>query len=295
MSVPVTMRIELPREYGPLRELRLGDTVTLGRPLPGAGPERVNVPGRWLGVPRDAMVSGELLRIAYQDLDRGRAMIGWRTGAQHHPASLRFGVTPPDAGTDVAAEGRLMVGCGEAHRLYVSRLSAQEQRFVQRFVLEFQVSSVAEEVDRQLRMIENTQPPWDHRWRSLVEDWWEPRRGQPAGVLTWRRCLQVTGRLLGAPEGRLADVVAEGLQHRGYRTADAEAVRKAWNRAVIELVDAVNRPDRRWMLAALAVPRLAEYVVRRELGENPGRLPSGEPQIRQLLASLRATGEPEWK
>lgn len=295
MTVPVTMRIELPRERGMQRELVLGQRIVLGRPAPGAGPQRVNVPGRWLGLSRDGMVSAELLRLVYQDIDRGQAMIGWRTGAQHHPASIRFGPTPPGAVPDLDGEGRLVVVPGAVTRLFVSRLSTRQNRFVQRFVIEFAVGSMLRE--RGDVGGGQTLTSDDYQWVDLVEEWWLPRRREPESgqALTWRRCLEVTARLAsGAPENQLAEVVADGLRRRGHPDVDADAVRKAWNRAMIRLAEVLSEPERRWMVSALAVPGLAEYLDRARPDPRGARLPSGEPQIRRLMLGLRATGQREW-
>lgn len=296
MIVPVTLRVELPRERGMRRELTLGRRIVLGRSVPGAGSDRIDVPGRWLGVSRDAMVSAELLRIVYQDLDRGRAVIGWRTGAQHHPTSIRFGTTPPGLVPDLHGEGRLVVTPGEASRLYVSRLSTQQNRFVQRFLLEFTVSGSGDHSGE--RGGGNTLTDDGYRWIDLLEEWWLPRRREPESgqALTWRRCLEVTGRLAGdAPDNQLAEVVARGLRRRGHPEVDADAVRKAWNRAMIRLTEVLSEPERRWMVSALAVPGLAEYLDRDRPAHRGARLPSGEPQIRRLLVGLRSTGQPEWQ
>jgi hypothetical protein len=297
MTSPVTMRIELPRERGIQRELALGQRVVLGRPMAGASPDRVNVPGRWLGVTRDGMVSAELLRLAYQDIDRGQAMIGWRTGAQHHPASIRFGTAPPGVVPDLDGEGRLVVMPGAVTRLFVSRLSTQQNRFVQRFVLEFTMGGL-----RGDRGGDggggNTLTSDDYWWIDLVDEWWTPRRREPESgqALTWRRCLEVTARLAaGAPESQLAEVVADGLRRRGYTEVDADAVRKAWNRAMIRLAEVLGDPSRRWMVSALAVPGLEDYLDRHRAGDRSARLLSGEPQIRPLLRGLRATGQQEWQ
>jgi hypothetical protein len=278
------------------RELVLGKRIVLGRPMPGSGPDRVDVPGRWLGVSRDSMVSAELLRLVYQDIDRGQAMIGWRTGAQHHPASIRFGTTPPGAVPDLDGEGRLVVVPGAVTRLFVSRLSARQNRFVQRFVIEFTVGSMLR--DRGDVGGGQTLTSDDYQWVDLVEEWWLPRRREPESgqALTWRRCLEVTARLAsGAPENQLAEVVAEGLRRRGHADVDADAVRKAWNRAMIRLAEVLSEPERRWMVSALAVPGLAEYLDRARPDHRGVRLPSGEPQIRRLMLGLRATGQREWQ
>lgn len=294
MTVPVTMRVELPRERGVQRMLSLGQRVVLGRPLPGGGPDRVDVPGRWLGVSRDGMVSAELLRLAYQDIDRGRAMIGWRTGAQHHPASIRFGTAPPGAVPDLDGEGRIVVAPGAPTRLYVSRLSAQQNRFVQRFAIEFTVGRMP---DDGIICGGPTLPGDDYRWIELVEAWWTPKRQSTSGqALTWRRCLEVTARLASsAPDNQLAEVVALGLRQRGHADVDADGVRKAWNRAMIGLAEVLAEPKRRWMVSALAVPGLAEYLDRESPDNRVARLPCGERQIRQLLLGLRATGQREWQ
>ena len=106
----------------------------------------------------------------------------------------------------------------------------------------------------------------------------------------------MTARLAsGAPENQLAEIVADGLRRRGYTEVDADAVRKAWNRAMIRLAEVLGDPDRRWMVCALAVPGLAEYLDRDRPDHRGARLPSGEPQIRRLLRGLRATGQQEWQ
>ena len=321
MSPLVTLRIELPRERGPERELGLGGRLTLGRLLPDGGAERLVVPGRWLGVVQDGMVSAELLRIVYQDVDDGRAVIGWRTRAQHHPTGIRFGALSPGAvppgaphapagsgaEPDLAGEGRIVVGPGEVRRLVVSRLSTEHRRFLPRFSVQFAVAG------RRLPPLPPPTPPGKtqtdqaHHWLPLVEDWWQPRRKEgatPSGV-TWQRCLQVTFRLVvaGTPEGALASAVAEGLRHRGHPEADADVVRKAWTRAMTRLVEVLADPDLAWMVPALAVPGLAAYLGAGGVGGAGGvavggarpRLPAGETQIRHLVVGLRATGRAEWQ
>jgi hypothetical protein len=329
MTLPVTLRIELPRERGPERELHLGQRLTLGRPMPGqGGPDRLVVPGRWLGVRQEGMVSAELLRIVYQDVDEGRAVLGWRTRAQHHPTAIRFGIepidgAPPGIEPDLAAEGRIVVGPGEVCRLVVSRLSAEQRRFVTRFAVQFAAAGPAPRRSM-------PQPPWipitrieSGHWLPLVENWWTSKR--PEAGLTWQRCLSVTSRLVaddGALPGELASAVAQALHPRGFPDADPAAVRKAWTRAMTRLVEVLTDPDLdpafdagrapecrpddeprpglAWMVPALAVPGLAKYLAAREAGEREAggvrpRLPAGEEQIRSLVVALRATGRAEWQ
>jgi len=298
MDLSVSMCIELTRERRVERELHLGQPVTLGRRLTGSAPDRVDVPGRWLGVAQDGMVSAELLRVVYQDVDAGRAVVGWRTGAQHHPAAIRFGTAPPGAEPDLAGEGRLLVGPGQVGRLFVSRLSARNHRFEPRFVVALSCAR-SQRPAVPVMVPPPTQGPDENHWLPLVEDWWRPRRREPdaASVVSWQRCLQVTARLVveGTPEGALAAAVAQALRHRGHADADADVVRKAWTRAMARLADELAEPARAWMVTALAVPGLAEYLAAAAAGGARPRLPAGEAQIRHLAIGLRATGRAEWQ
>ena len=325
MTLLITLRIELPCERGPERHLRLGRRLTLGRPMPDQdGTDRLVVPGRWLGVRQEGMVSAELLRIVYQDLDEGRAVLGWRTRAQHHPTVIRvtpeptragprgsapYGASPggasPGGDPDLAAEGRIMLGPGEVRRLLVSRLSAEHRRFVTRFAVQLAASGHPTpppdlpEIPDWRTLIENG------HWLPLVEGWWTPQR--PEVGLTWQRCLSVTSRLVadGVPSGTLASAVAQSLRLRGFPQTDPIAVRRAWTRAMTRLVELLGAPDPgsdlSWMVTALAVPGLAEHLAalsgdaQQPAGTARPRLPAGETQIRSLVVALRATGRTEWR
>lgn len=298
MSLVVSVSVvPLPQQQqGFERRLGPGDSITLGRALPGTSSNRLVIPSGWLGLRADAMVSAELLRLAFLDVDGDCAVIGWRTRSSLHPAVLRL-TTSLDGEPDIETEGQVRLRGAGVGRLYVLRLVRQEQRFVPQLLVRLQVvrrvATVSQAVD-----IGATLTAAEYSWGDLVEEWWTPRRpaGREGAGLSWRRCLEASARCVDvAPAGRLAAEVTCYLQARGDRQVNERAVRKAWNRAIRDLVSALRDPDLRWMVEALALPGLADLVGRSADEVTDERVPSGEPEIRRLIAALRSTGEWDWR
>jgi hypothetical protein len=205
-------------------------------------------------------------------------------------------VTAP--GVDSAPSGRFVITGSAPARLLVSRMNVQTDRFVQRLVVGLELAETeivpAAGGDRSEGPAVVDDGP---DWGELVDLWWVPRkeRGDPES-LTWRTTVAVTFRLAGdAPQGRLARIVAQGLQRRGYPATTVPVVSRAWGRAMTRLCQVLSDPGRRWMLDALDLPRVTDCVGRIRAGVTPLRVPAGERDLRALRLALRATGRPEWQ
>jgi hypothetical protein len=273
---PVTLRV-LPRLYsGATRELSPGSTVIVGRLVRGepARPGRVGVPGGWLGVGRHVLVPVELLAFTYATWDGTAAEVCWRTGPDVAEAGVL--VAAPDG----VGPGALIVTEAEPVRLVVSRYNPQTDRQVDRIVLELQCGAL---------------PSLQGDWSELVGVWWRPNMElRIPGMVSWQACLTLTFRLAGeAPHGRLARIVAEGLVRRGHPHANTALVGGAWLRGMQLLCRVLGDPGRRWMVEALALTWVDEYLEELRAGGEPHVL-GGEERVRELRRALRATGRSEW-